>query len=74
MCLMFGTPRKRTKRRRKRKPAKTEDGQISFFYGPSCCIAALNAALARFIPSLTDEQLPVLRALMLRLTANFMKG
>jgi hypothetical protein len=69
MCLMFGTPRKKTKR----KPAKTEDGQISSCYGPSCCIAALNAALARLIPSLTDEQLPVLRALMLRLTANFTK-
>jgi hypothetical protein len=32
MCMMFGTPRKKTKRR-KRKPAKTEDGQISSCYG-----------------------------------------
>jgi hypothetical protein len=29
------------------------------------CIAALDAALARFIPRLTDEQLDALRALML---------
>ena len=67
------TPRKKTTRR-KREPAKTEDGQISSCYGPSCCIAALDAALARLIPRLTDEQLPALRALMLRLTANFTKG
>ena len=30
---------------------KTEDGQINSCYGPSCCIAALDAALARLIPS-----------------------
>src|SRR6266702_4396840 len=35
MCLMFGTPRKKKTKRRKRKPAKTEDGQISSCYGPS---------------------------------------
>jgi hypothetical protein len=29
------------------------------------CIAALDAALAQLIPSLTSEQLPSLRALML---------
>ena len=29
------------------------------------CIAALDAALARFIPRLTDEQLDALRAVML---------
>jgi hypothetical protein len=28
------------------------------------CISALDAALARFVPRLTDEKLPALRALM----------